>query len=101
MPHPPATPGTSPQVGKSSSFAYANPRVIHWGAGSVAHLEPELARLKADRVVLVTTRSLLGHVDSLPIKPAATVVIAQHAPMSQIDAGVEESAGANGIVSFG
>jgi len=67
----------------------------------LAQLEPELARLKADRVALVTTRSLLPAVEALPIKPIATVVIAQHAPMAQIDAGVEESAGASGIVSFG
>ena len=67
----------------------------------MAQLEPELARLKADRVALITTRSLLPAVDVLPIKPIVTVVIAQHAPMSQIDAGVEECAGARGIVSFG
>ena len=66
-----------------------------------AHLEPELARLKADSVALVTTRSLLPAVEALPIKAMATVVIAQHAPMSQIDAGVEECAGARGIVSYG
>src|SRR5207245_7065906 len=36
-------------------------------------------------------------------KPVVTIVISQHAPMSQIDAGVEEasSAGADGVVSFG
>ncbi len=67
----------------------------------MAQLEPELARLKADRVALVTTRSLLPAVEALPIKAMATVVIAQHAPMSQIDAGVEECAGARGIVSYG
>ena len=101
MLHPSAARSTSPQVGKSSSFTYANPRLIHWGRGSVAHLEPELARLKADSVALVTTRSLLPAVEALPIKAMATVVIAQHAPMSQIDAGVEECAGARGIVSYG
>ena len=26
-------------------FSYSNPRVIHWGAGSVAHLQAELERL--------------------------------------------------------
>src|SRR2546428_403557 len=101
MLHPSAARSTSPQVGKSSSFTYANPRVIHWGRGSVAHLEPELARLKADSVALVTTRSVLPAVEALPIKAMATVVIAQHAPMSQIDAAVDECAGARGIVSFG
>ncbi len=84
-------------------FNYSNPRVIHWGAASVAHLEPELKRLSIERIALVTTRSLLSSVDRLAALPVATVVVGQHAPMSQIDAGVEEvlSARADGIVSFG
>ncbi|MGH7760350.1 MAG: hypothetical protein ACREOY_02890, partial [Candidatus Dormibacteraceae bacterium] len=41
-------------------FAYSNPRVIHWGPGSVAVLGEELARLQAHRVALVTTRSLVA-----------------------------------------
>jgi alcohol dehydrogenase class IV len=84
-------------------FNYANPRVIHWGAGSTTQLEPELKRLSMERIALVTTRSLLSSLDRLSLRPAATIVIAQHAPMSQIDAGVEEasSARADGIVSFG
>jgi maleylacetate reductase len=87
----------------SGLFNYSNPRVIHWGAGSVAHLESELTRLSAERIALVTTRSLLSSLNSLPTRPAATIVIAQHAPMSQIDAGVEEASGAraDAIVSFG
>jgi alcohol dehydrogenase class IV len=84
-------------------FIYSNPRTIRWGAGSLSHLESELARLSAERPVLVTTRSLLSSLDRLSIKPVATAVIAQHAPMSQIDAGVEEAAStrADAIVSFG
>ena len=45
----------------TSLFNYANPRVIYWGAGSRAELKSELARLNADRVALVTTRSLLAN----------------------------------------
>src|SRR3989475_9207497 len=84
-------------------FTYSNPRVIHWGRGSVAQLSAELQRLEILRVALVTTRSLLDALDRLPAKPVATIVVSQHAPMSQIDAGVEEasSAGADGVVSFG
>src|SRR6266480_2072163 len=84
-------------------FIYSNPRTIHWGAGSVSHLESELARLSAERPVLVTTRSLLSSLDSLSIKHVATVLIAQHAPMSQIDTGVKDasSADADAIVSYG
>jgi len=84
-------------------FNYANPRVVHWGAGSVAQLESELTRLRIERIALVTTRSLLSSLDRIPARPVTTIVIAQHAPMSQIDAGVEEAATArvDGIVSFG
>ncbi len=84
-------------------FIYSNPRTIHWGAGSVSHLESELARRSAERPVLVTTRSLLSSLDSLSIKHVATVLIAQHAPMSQIDTGVKDasSADADAIVSYG
>ena len=87
----------------SGVFSYSNPRVIHWGRGSVAQLSAELQRLEVLRLALVTTRSLLGELDRLPAKPVVTIVISQHAPMSQIDAGVEEasSAGADGVVSFG
>ena len=87
----------------SGDFTYSNPRVIHWGAGSVSHLDSELKRLSTERIALVTTRSLLSSADRLPVKPVTTVVIAQHAPMSQIDAGVADvaSARADGIVSFG
>jgi len=87
----------------NGDFSYANPRVIHWGAGSVAKLESELARLSIERIALVTTRSLLSSLEKIPATPVATVVIAQHAPMSQVDAGVEDvsSARADGIVSFG
>ena len=101
MPHPSAAPSASAQVGKSSSFTYANPRVIHWGAGSVAQLEAELERVHATRVGLVTTRSLLGHANALPIQPLTTVVIGQHAPLSQIERGVEQAASAEALVSFG
>ena len=87
----------------TSVFTYSNPRVIHWGAGSVEQLGAELQRLEAPRVALVTTRSLLESLDRLPFKPVATVVIGQHAPMTQIRAAAEDIglAGAKAIVSFG
>ncbi|TMD13823.1 MAG: iron-containing alcohol dehydrogenase [Chloroflexi bacterium] len=84
----------------TGSFMYANPRVIHWGAGSIAQLASELSRLNVERIALVTTRSLL---DRLQIESRTTIVIGQHTPQSQIDAGVEQawSAVVDGIVSFG
>ncbi|HKX19006.1 MAG TPA: iron-containing alcohol dehydrogenase [bacterium] len=78
-------------------FTYANPRVIHWGPGSVAHL----SELKAERVATVTTRSLRDRLDRLPVRPACVVLIGQHAPLAQIEAGVETVRGADAIVSFG
>jgi maleylacetate reductase len=92
-------------------FSYSNPRVIHWGPGSRAQLAAELMRLKAGRVALVTTRSLIakeglvGDVrralggSSAPV----TVVIGQHAPMSEVDAAFDRAAAADvdGVVSFG
>ena len=84
-------------------FTYSNPRVIHWGPGSLAQLGAELQRREAGRVALVTTRSLLASVDRLGVEPTVTVVIGQHAPMTQIRTGAEKAKAAvvNGIVSFG
>ena len=87
----------------TSVFTYSNPRVIHWGAGSVVQLGVELERLEAPRVALVTTRSLVDSVGRLGIEPDVTVTIGQHAPMSQIRAASEDIglAGARAVVSFG
>src|SRR5712664_3392738 len=84
-------------------FTYSNPRVVHWGPGSIAHLGAELQRIEPQRVAVITTRSLIASVDRLGLKPAVTVLIGQHAPMSQIRAGEHEAraAGIDGIVSFG
>jgi len=84
-------------TGLNGSFQYANPRRIRWGAGSVS----DLGELKADRIALVTTRSLRDKIDRLPIRPSCVVVVGQHAPMREIDAGVEAVRGADAIVSFG
>jgi alcohol dehydrogenase class IV len=84
-------------------FTYSNPRVIHWGPGSVAQVGADVQRLEASRVALVTTRSLLSFAERVPVAPVVTVVIGQHAPMSQIRDGVEDAKTANVdcIVSFG
>lgn len=92
-------------------FTYSNPRVIHWGAGSVAALGPELARLEAHRVALVTTRSLVAEERLISVVQRAlgdahvvtTAVISQHAPMAQVNAAIRQAAEADvdGVVSFG
>jgi maleylacetate reductase len=92
-------------------FAYSNPRVIHWGPGSVSVLGDELARLEAHRIALVTTRSLVAEERLLSVvqhalgdaRVAATVVVSQHAPMAQVESCIRmaDDAQADGVVSFG
>jgi maleylacetate reductase len=83
------------------TFRYANPPLIHWGAGSVQALAGELERLGVKRVALVTTKSLLGA--TLPLEPQVTMTIAQHAPVAQIEEAIKDAraAGIEGVVSFG
>jgi hypothetical protein len=71
-------------MGRTGVFTYANTRVIHWGAGSIAQLGAELQRLDATRVGVVTTRSLIESLDRLPFQPVTTALIGQHASMSQV-----------------
>jgi maleylacetate reductase len=96
---------------ESGSFNYANPRAIHWGAGSLAQLAPELSRLQVTRVALITTRSLVAQEKLLAqvrkalgaAEAPATEVIGQHAPASEIEEAIAHTTqiGVDGIVSFG
>ena len=83
------------------TFRYANPPVIHWGAGYVQTLAGELERLGAKHIALITTRSLLG--TALPLEPHLTAPIAQHAPIGQVEGAIKDAreAGVDGVVSFG
>lgn len=95
----------------NGTFAYSNPRVIHWGRGSLAQLGAELESLRARRIALVTTRSLAGaEGPSSSVRRAmgaavvaTTAVIGQHAPLSEVDRAAQEAAEAevDGVVSFG
>ena len=95
----------------AGSFNYANPRAIHWGAGSVQHLGPELDRLQAKRVALITARSLVAERKQLDrvrnalgaAEAPITEVISQHSPISEIEAAIGRinEIGVDGIVSFG
>ena len=92
-------------------FTYANPRAIHFGAGSVSALGPELASLAARRIALVTTRSLVAEERLISVVQGAlgdahvamTAVIGQHAPIGQVDETIRQGAdaGVDGVVSFG
>jgi maleylacetate reductase len=92
-------------------FNYSNPRVIHWGPASVSALAAELKRLGAHRIALVSTRSLVAEERLIALvqrslgdaRVAVTVVVSQHAPMSQVDAAIQQAieAEADGVVSFG
>jgi len=96
---------------QAGSFNYANPRAIHWGAGSLAQLAPELDRLQVTRVAIVTTRSLvtegnlLGRVRGAlgGAEAKTTEVVGQHAPMSEVEEAIAHTTeiGVDGIVSFG
>src|SRR3989441_2064294 len=96
---------------ETGSFNYANPRAIHWGAGSLSQLGSELNRLQVTRVAIVTTRSLLAEEKLLgrvrgalgTAEAPATEVIGQHAPMSEIEDAIAHTTeiGVDGIVSFG
>ncbi|HVS49470.1 MAG TPA: iron-containing alcohol dehydrogenase, partial [Candidatus Dormibacteraeota bacterium] len=95
----------------SGVFTYSNPRVIHWGSGSVSALALELARLDAHNLVLVTTRSLVAEERLISVlqrslgdvRVAVTIVVSQHAPMTEVDAGIQKAGDAqvDGVVSFG
>jgi alcohol dehydrogenase len=94
------------------TFQYANPEIIHWGAGCVREkLEGELRRVGARRVLLVTTRSaaadelLAPAVESLlgDRFAARFAAIEQHAPARSVMACVEAAreARADALVSLG
>ena len=95
----------------SGHFAYSNPRLIHWGPGSVSALGGELARLEAPRVALFTTRSLVAEERLISVvqnacgdaRVAVTAVVSQHAPLAQVEAAIRAAGDAqvDGVVSFG
>jgi maleylacetate reductase len=74
-------------------------------------LGAELARLEAHRIALVTTRSLVAEERLLSIvqhalgdaRVAVTVVVSQHAPMTQVEAAIRMAGDAevDGVVSVG
>lgn len=82
-------------------FRYANPPEIFWGRGSLGHLHLLLEHHRIRRVLLMTTRSLLG--ERLPVEPAATATIGQHAPIAQVEEAIARAreAEVDGVVSFG
>ena len=94
----------------SGVFRYANPPVIHWGAGSAAALPGELERLGVRTFALVTTRSVAapgGSVEAvlaaLGARPAVTAQVRQHAPEADVEEAVRAAAaaGVDGVLSVG
>ncbi len=96
----------------SGTFAYANPRTVHWGAGSLAQrLGQELDERNAQRVFVVTTRSVASNTD-LGGKLARVLgkrhagrfaAISQHAPAAAVAAASAAAAEARPdvLLSFG
>jgi len=98
--------------GDAGSFAYANPPRIHWGAGCLAErLEQELTERKAQRVFIVSTRSVATHpelgnrlVGLLGRRCVGHfAAIGQHAPAAAVADATRAAAAANPdlLVSFG
>jgi maleylacetate reductase len=98
-------------------FRYSNPPIIHWGVGSLARLADELQRLGAQRVAIVTTRSLItaksvvsGSELIADLRRAmggatspVTFQISQHAPLAEVESAIARTteAAVDGVVSFG
>jgi maleylacetate reductase len=93
------------------TFQYANPPVIHWGAGCLREkLDGELRRVGGRRVLLVTTASALrdpalaGAVEALlQDRLAGRAVVGQHAPARSVmeAADAARAAGADALLSLG
>jgi alcohol dehydrogenase class IV len=99
-------------TGDAGSFVYANPRSIHWGAGSLAvHLEQELQQRGLRRAFVVTTRSVAANAalgarlrDLLGERYVGEfAAIGQHAPASGVAAAVQAARQAQPdvLISFG
>src|SRR5579871_4295683 len=82
-------------------FRYANPPEIFWGRGSLEQLRVLVEHHRMTRPLLMTTRSLLGR--KLPVAPAATTTVGQHAPIAEVEAAAAAAreARVDGVVSFG
>lgn len=82
-------------------FRYSNPPEIFWGRGSLGELHLLIEHHRIRRPLLMTTRSLVGK--KLPVEPALTATVGQHAPMSEIESARDKARGAevDGVVSFG
>ena len=98
--------------GEAGSFVYANPPTIHWGADCLAQrIEQELAERTAQRVFLVSTRSVASHpqlgrrlVDLLGQRCVGQfAAIGQHAPASAVAEATSAAASARPdlLMSFG
>lgn len=97
---------------EAGTFRYANPPTIHWGAGTLAgRLAEELEKLRAERVFVVSTKSVAGNPalggrlsDLLGTRCVGMFgAIGQHAPAASVAAAVEAARGTQPdvLVSFG
>jgi alcohol dehydrogenase class IV len=96
----------------SGSFTYANPRTVHWGAGTLDdRLMSELDERHAARVLVITTRSVAsnpalgGRLSTLlgPRRVGPLVEIGQHAPAAAVAEATRVAAECRPdvVVSFG
>src|SRR5438477_3493970 len=99
-------------TGDSGSFGYANPRTIHWGAGSLTqHLDREIVDRGLRRAFVVSTKSV-SNTPNLAGRLRQILgeryvgdfgAIGQHAPASAVAAAAEAAAQAEPdvLISFG
>src|SRR5215831_9644080 len=96
----------------SGSFTYVNPARIHWGGGCLPErLSHEVSELGAERVFVITTRSVHGNPalsgevrDVLGARLAGAFPgIGQHAPVASVAAAARAASEvrADALVSFG
>jgi alcohol dehydrogenase len=100
------------QTTDSGTFVYANPRTIHWGAGTLAeHLEASLKQARRGRAFVISTRSVAGHAalggrlrEILGARQVGEfAAIGQHAPAAAVASAVEaaKTARPDVLISFG
>jgi alcohol dehydrogenase class IV len=85
---------------------FSTPARVITGAGVIAALPDELAQLEAERVFVLSTRSLSSHVKEIEALVGGAHVgthsaIRQHTPSSDVDEAVRKARGCDALVAFG
>jgi len=87
-------------------WTFSTPARVITGAGGLAALPDELAQLGAERVFVVSTRSLSSHVKEIEALIGSAHIgtystIRQHTPSRDVDEAVQRAQGCDALVAFG